>query len=205
MATNSSILAWRIPWMEEPCGLQSMVHKELDTTEWLTLSLYFLVAWSNHSNRIMNSIGKEFRWNPGEGFPCPMMSAALVRISRAWGWLTNYGLEPSEVSFAHIWYLDWTDSRTKTDDWSNYIRPLLATRDHAGPRVVGFHSQGPQETSYLAVSVLHTRIRQIYILSLKWLESSIPSPSTKPDKSPGSCPISLRFFAETYLLVTVSV
>ena len=24
MATNSSILAWRIPWMEEPGGLQSM-------------------------------------------------------------------------------------------------------------------------------------------------------------------------------------
>ena len=25
MATHSSILAWRIPWMEEPGGLQSMV------------------------------------------------------------------------------------------------------------------------------------------------------------------------------------
>ena len=24
MATNSSILAWEIPWSEEPCGLQSM-------------------------------------------------------------------------------------------------------------------------------------------------------------------------------------
>ena len=24
MATHSSILAWRIPWAEEPCGLQSM-------------------------------------------------------------------------------------------------------------------------------------------------------------------------------------
>ena len=24
MATHSSILAWRIPWTEEPCGLQSM-------------------------------------------------------------------------------------------------------------------------------------------------------------------------------------
>ena len=34
MATYSSILAWRIPWTEEPGGLQSMgVIKELDTTE----------------------------------------------------------------------------------------------------------------------------------------------------------------------------
>ena len=37
MATYSSILAWRIPWTEEPGGLQSMVYKELDKTEWLSL------------------------------------------------------------------------------------------------------------------------------------------------------------------------
>ena len=24
MATHSNILAWRIPWTEEPCGLQSI-------------------------------------------------------------------------------------------------------------------------------------------------------------------------------------
>ena len=33
MATPSSILAWRIPWTEEPGGLQSMGQKEWDTTE----------------------------------------------------------------------------------------------------------------------------------------------------------------------------
>ena len=33
MATHSSILAWRIPWTEESGRLQSMGHKELDTTE----------------------------------------------------------------------------------------------------------------------------------------------------------------------------
>ena len=32
-ATHSSILAWRIPWMEERGGLQSMGYKESDTTE----------------------------------------------------------------------------------------------------------------------------------------------------------------------------
>ena len=35
MATNSSILAWRIPWMEEPGRLQSMGSQESDTTEQL--------------------------------------------------------------------------------------------------------------------------------------------------------------------------
>ena len=33
MATHSSILAWKIPWAQEPSGLQSMgVAEELDTT-----------------------------------------------------------------------------------------------------------------------------------------------------------------------------
>ena len=33
MATHSSILAWRIPWMEEPGRLQSTGLQESDTTE----------------------------------------------------------------------------------------------------------------------------------------------------------------------------
>ena len=36
MAIHSSILAWRIPWTEEPGGLQSMGCEESDTTERLT-------------------------------------------------------------------------------------------------------------------------------------------------------------------------
>ena len=32
MATHSSILAWRIPWTEEPGGLQSIGLQESDTT-----------------------------------------------------------------------------------------------------------------------------------------------------------------------------
>ena len=37
MATHSSILAWRIPWTEEPVHrVQNMGFKELDMTEQLT-------------------------------------------------------------------------------------------------------------------------------------------------------------------------
>ena len=32
MATHSSVLAWRIPWTDEPDGLQSVGLQELDTT-----------------------------------------------------------------------------------------------------------------------------------------------------------------------------
>ena len=37
MATHSSILAWKIPWMEEPGGYSPWGHKESDTTEQLML------------------------------------------------------------------------------------------------------------------------------------------------------------------------
>ena len=33
MATHSSILAWRIPWTEEPGWLQFISHKKSDTTK----------------------------------------------------------------------------------------------------------------------------------------------------------------------------
>ena len=38
MATHAGILAWRIPWTEEPGGLQSVGSQESDMTERLTLS-----------------------------------------------------------------------------------------------------------------------------------------------------------------------
>ena len=33
VATHSSVLVWRIPWTEEPGGLQSVRLQESDTTE----------------------------------------------------------------------------------------------------------------------------------------------------------------------------
>ena len=38
MATHSSILAWRIPWTEEPGGYNPWGPKELDMAEQLTFS-----------------------------------------------------------------------------------------------------------------------------------------------------------------------
>ena len=42
MANHSSILAWRIPWAEEPGRQHSMGCKESDMTEQLTLKLYYM-------------------------------------------------------------------------------------------------------------------------------------------------------------------
>ena len=56
-ATHSSILAWRIPWTEEPVGLQSMgSEKELNTTEQLSIHIALLKfsrcfsVWFQHSD-----------------------------------------------------------------------------------------------------------------------------------------------------------
>ena len=38
MATHFSMLAWRVPWIEEPEDYSPWGSKELDTTEQLTLS-----------------------------------------------------------------------------------------------------------------------------------------------------------------------
>ena len=43
MATHSRILAWKIPWTEEPCRLQSMGSQRINLTERLpTFTFIFL-------------------------------------------------------------------------------------------------------------------------------------------------------------------
>ena len=48
MAPHSSTLAWKIPWVEEPGGLQSMGSLELDTTE--RLHSHFSLSCSGDGN-----------------------------------------------------------------------------------------------------------------------------------------------------------
>ena len=53
MATHSSILAWRIPWTEEPSW--ATVHgvaKELDTTERLNNNSSALVSFATSLHRV---------------------------------------------------------------------------------------------------------------------------------------------------------
>ena len=51
MTTHSSVLAWRIPWTEEPGGLESMYRKRSDTAEPLSqLTPYTLI----HNDKFKN-------------------------------------------------------------------------------------------------------------------------------------------------------
>ena len=51
ITTCSSILAWRIPWTEEPGGLQSLGCKDLDTTEWLSTAQQQFTIYIHQRNR----------------------------------------------------------------------------------------------------------------------------------------------------------
>ena len=44
MATHSRILAWRVPWTEEPGGLQCMSRKESDMTERLHFHFFHFLG-----------------------------------------------------------------------------------------------------------------------------------------------------------------
>ena len=59
MATHSSILAWRIPWTEQPGGLQSMGlqrvgHDRVTNTFTFTFNAYLLIVFENDSKEIAN-------------------------------------------------------------------------------------------------------------------------------------------------------
>ena len=55
MATHSSILAWRIPWTEEPGGLRSMGSQGVEQVAWTEqLSLFHshTISWSSQESQL---------------------------------------------------------------------------------------------------------------------------------------------------------
>ena len=66
MATHSSILTWRIPWMEEPGELQSMGSIESDTTEQLHFRFSLSCIGEGNGNPLVflpgESQGREAWW-----------------------------------------------------------------------------------------------------------------------------------------------
>ena len=53
MSTHSSILAWGIPWTEEPGGLQSMGSKESDMSEQPTLQDSVRLSFTSLSSNFL--------------------------------------------------------------------------------------------------------------------------------------------------------
>ena len=77
MAPHSSTLAWRIPWAEEPGGLQSMGREESDTTE--RLHFHFSLSCIGEGNG--SPLQCSCLENPRDGEPgrLPFMGSHRVR------------------------------------------------------------------------------------------------------------------------------
>ena len=83
MAPHSSTLAWKIPWMEEPSGLQSMASLESDTTE--RLPFHFSLS----------CIGE------GNGNPLKCSCLGNPRDGGAW-WAAVYGVAQSRTRLKQL-------------------------------------------------------------------------------------------------------
>ena len=62
MAPHSSTLAWKIPWMEEPGGLQSMGSLESDTTEQLHFHFSLSCIGEGNGNPLQCLPGESQGW-----------------------------------------------------------------------------------------------------------------------------------------------
>ena len=76
MAPHSSTLAWKIPWMEEPGGLQFMGSLELDTTE--RLHFHFPLSCIGEGNG--TPLQCSCLENPRDGTPGGLPSMGSHRV-----------------------------------------------------------------------------------------------------------------------------
>ena len=79
MATDSSTLVWKIPWMEKPGRLQSMGSLRVNTTE----QLHFHFSLSCIGQMATNSSVLAWRV-PGVGEPGGLPSMGLHRVGHDW-------------------------------------------------------------------------------------------------------------------------
>ena len=82
----SSIVAWRIPWTEEPSGLWSIGLQELDTSEWLTFHLSYIYI----------KVKQIHQKKKKQAQPCRNQPAGF---SYLWWW----GCETSPSGHIHYW------------------------------------------------------------------------------------------------------
>ena len=79
MATHSSTLVWKIPWMEEPGKLQSMASLGVGLTKWIHFHFYAL-------EKEMATHSSVTAWRiPGTGEPRGLPSMGSHRVGHDWG------------------------------------------------------------------------------------------------------------------------
>ena len=129
MAPHSSTLAWKIPWMEEPGGLQSMGSRRVGH-DWVTsLSLFTFMHWRRN-------------WQPTPVF--------LPRESQGWGSLVGCRLWGCRVGH------DWSDlAAAAADSLRHFGKTVTLSRkgeDNDHTWMVGLWIQGQGCLQILTVS-----------------------------------------------------
>ena len=125
MAPHSSTLAWKIPWTEEPGGLQSMGSRRVGN-DWVTsLSLFTFMHW----RRKMAAHSSILAWRiPGTGEPGGLPSVGSHRVGHDW--------RDSAAAATTCWLSRacWERPRLALC----YPRLLQVSYEKAGPQVAGF-------------------------------------------------------------------
>ena len=83
MAPHSSTLAWKIPWMEEPGGLQSMGSLRVGH-DWATLLSLFTFHFHALEKEIANHSSVLVWRIPGTGEPGGLLSVGSHRVGHDW-------------------------------------------------------------------------------------------------------------------------
>ena len=103
MAPHSSTLAWKIPWMEEPGGLQSMGSQRVGHNWVTSLSLFTFMHWKGNGNPLQCSCLE----NPRDRGAC---WAAVYGVAQSRTWLKRLSSSRSENyvgSLLSLWPYTW--------------------------------------------------------------------------------------------------
>ena len=96
MAPHSSTHAWKIPWMEEPGGLQSTGLLKVGHNWVTSLSLFTFMHWRRKCNPLQCSCLE----NPRDG---GALWAAVYGVAQSWTW-QKWLSSSSSIAWAHgIW------------------------------------------------------------------------------------------------------
>ena len=120
MAPHSSTLAWKIPWMEEPGGLQSMGSLRVGHNWATSLSLFHFHA----SEKETATHSCVLAWRiPGTGEPGGLTSMGSHRVGHDWSDLAAAAAGQLNLLTFHLWitigYCNTTDRRECTGGGNN--------------------------------------------------------------------------------------
>ena len=118
MATHSSTVAWKIPWMEEPGGLQSMGSKSRARRSDFAFTFHFHAL-----EKEMATHSSVLAWRiPGTGEPSGLPSMRLRRVRHDWSDLAAAALKIlmlGKIEGKRRWgqqRMGWLDSITDSMD-----------------------------------------------------------------------------------------